>query len=67
MAKQINLPVFDHTNPDDDEERLVITMNGKEIASLNHDQHGWEGMEVARNLIDAIEKQLKTEAKKSGK
>jgi hypothetical protein len=59
MTKQIPLPVFTYENPDDDEERLEISMNGVVIASLNHDQHGWDGMQAVENAIKAIEEQMK--------
>lgn len=64
---QINVPVFTFEDPDGNEEELLIKMNGVEIAHVNHDTHGWAGITAVRDVVDAIEKQLKKEAKQTGK
>lgn len=29
-----------------DDERLIVRVNGREVASANHDEHGWSGMDA---------------------
>jgi hypothetical protein len=41
-----------------DEDNLVIKLNGKEIASFNHDEDGWAGMESAENLVVTLAERL---------
>jgi len=40
--------------PGDDDEKLTITVNGEEVGSFNHDEHGWEGMDIAVSLAAKI-------------
>lgn len=63
MTKQIPLPVFAFEYPEDFDERIVITMNGEVVATLDHDQHGWDCMQTVQNVIQAIEAQLAISAK----
>jgi hypothetical protein len=30
-----------------DDERVRITLDGQDVVSVNHDEHGWDGMEIA--------------------
>lgn len=36
-----------------------ITLNGKEVITTNHDDHGWAGMAMARDVVKRIGKILK--------
>ena len=63
VSKKIPLPVFSYDDPDQSDERLVITMNGVVIADVNHDDEGWAGMTAVQKAVEAIEKQLKKLAK----
>lgn len=38
--------------PDDD--HLVITLGGQEVAAANHDEHGWSGMEAVQQTAEAV-------------
>jgi hypothetical protein len=38
----------------EDEEHVEVLLNGVEVASANHDEDGWGGMEVVVNLVHAI-------------
>lgn len=40
----------------DGDETEEIKLNGKYLMTLNHDEHGWEGMDVARKLVEKIAK-----------
>lgn len=40
------------------EEAFEVTLNGKSIASVNHDEHGWAGMSLVRDTVDNIAKVL---------
>lgn len=42
-----------------DDENLTVFLNGKEIASANHDTDGWAGMEAIEELVTKIAKALK--------
>lgn len=37
-----------------DDEHVEITLEGKEVVSLNHDEDGWDGIERAENLVKSI-------------
>lgn len=37
-----------------DDEHLVIRLGGREVASANHDEHGWDGIELAETVARAI-------------
>lgn len=49
------------TNIDHDEERIAVKINGKTIASFNHDEHGWSGMEAVERVVEQMAKALKME------
>ena len=53
MATKHKIEVF--TDGDECEE---IHLDGKRIASTNHDEHGWDGMGVARNMAKGIAAQM---------
>lgn len=38
----------------DYDERSEIWLNDTHLISLNHDEHGWEGIETAISLIEII-------------
>lgn len=40
------------TRPND--EQLVVRVNGREVASANHDEHGWSGMDAVESTAVAI-------------
>jgi hypothetical protein len=50
-------PLFEIVDTGDDEVE-EIRLNGEYLVSTNHDEHGWAGMEAARNLVTAIAKRL---------
>ena len=37
-----------------DEENIEITLNGKFVASANHDSDGWAGMETLEDAVKRI-------------
>jgi hypothetical protein len=51
---QIERPKLTINRPDDD--HLVIEIDGKEIASANHDEHGWCGMDAVEQTALAVAK-----------
>lgn len=42
----------------DDDENETIFLDGKEIISTSHDAHGWEGMQLARTVVERVAKAL---------
>lgn len=36
------------------EEDVSISLNGEVLATLSHDQHGWDGMDAAVSLVEKI-------------
>lgn len=44
-------------HPEDDE-HLVITLGGEEVAAANHDEHGWAGMEAVQTTAEAVHKAI---------
>lgn len=58
MANKLTL-----NQPDD--ERLTILVNGDEVGSVNHDQHGWAGMEAAEKLARRIAAKLGIEVEET--
>lgn len=40
------------------EEEVVISLNGVQIASLNHDAIGWDGMDAATQLMEKIAEKI---------
>lgn len=38
----------------DGQEREEIHFDGKYVMGTNHDEHGWDGMEVVRNLAEKL-------------
>jgi hypothetical protein len=41
-----------------DEESFEVQLNGEYLKSYNHDQHGWEGMDVAKELVFSLAAKL---------
>ena len=41
-----------------DDEVQEIRLNGEYLLTTNHDEHGWAGMEAARDLCERIAKSL---------
>lgn len=39
---------------DSDESLIVLDERGKELASANHDDHGWAGMTMLRDAVREI-------------
>lgn len=37
-----------------DDETVVIEINGEEVASANHDEHGWSGMDAVVKTAVAV-------------
>jgi hypothetical protein len=44
-----------------DDERVVVMVDGKEVAFANHDDDGWAGMENCVNTATAVAKALGAE------
>lgn len=42
----------------ENDEHLVITLGGQEVASASHDEHGWAGMEAVQTTAEAVYKAL---------
>lgn len=38
----------------EDDEHVVIKVGGHEVARANHDEHGWEGMELSVSTAEAV-------------
>ena len=41
-----------------DEEQATIRLDGKDIVSTNHDEHGWAGMTLAEDVAVNIAQQM---------
>ncbi|KVP17258.1 hypothetical protein [Burkholderia ubonensis] len=39
-------------------ERFDVEVDGESIAQFNHDEHGWAGMESAKNLVEQLGEKL---------
>lgn len=50
------VPKFWIEHPDQDEEQIELFVGEKSIATLNHDEHGWSGMQAAEKLFEKIAK-----------
>jgi hypothetical protein len=37
-----------------DDETLIISVGGVEVATANHDEHGWSGMELAQRTAEGV-------------
>ncbi len=51
-------------NPDD--QTLIISVGGVEVATANHDEHGWAGMEAVQETAEAVHRALLAAFKESG-
>lgn len=40
------------------DEAMEVALDGKHIISVNHDEHGWAGMELVRTTIKEISRVL---------
>lgn len=38
----------------EDDEHLVVKLGGREVASANHDEHGWSGMEAVQRTAEQV-------------
>ena len=56
VAARPVVPTF-HLRQDDDE-HVTVLVNGEEVGDVNHDAHGWDGMEAALRIVRAIADQL---------
>ena len=45
----------------DGDEHIQILLDGEQVGSFNHDEHGWSGMFSAADLAIAIAKKLDIE------
>ncbi|MEU0078626.1 hypothetical protein ABZY58_12070 [Micromonospora tulbaghiae] len=56
MAAGLNaaagLPAVTIERPDD--ERIEVHVNGREVATANHDEHGWSGMDAVEKTALAV-------------
>ena len=41
-----------------DPEKLEVYLDGTLIASTNHDEHGWAGIDMVEDVVEAIAEQL---------
>lgn len=41
-----------------DDETLIISVGGVEVATVNHDEHGWAGMDAARTVAEGVHRAL---------
>lgn len=41
-----------------DDEHLEVWIGGREVASANHDEHGWSGMEAVQSTAEGVHKAL---------
>lgn len=48
-----------------DDERLTILVDGEEVGSFDHDQHGWSGMEAAEKLATRMAGKLGIEVEET--
>lgn len=37
-----------------DDETETVRLDGKDLFSTNHDEHGWMGMRLVRDLVEKI-------------
>ena len=44
-----------------DEETLEIHIDGENVGNFNHDDHGWNGMQAAQQLMRAVARKLNFE------
>jgi hypothetical protein len=44
-----------------DEENLDVYVDGEHVGNVNHDDHGWSGMQSAEDLVRRIAEALKIE------
>lgn len=66
MANIILIPLPKITvTHDEDAQSISIKLNGKEVASGDHDRLGWTGMEALEKMADRIQSELEELAKKS--
>lgn len=49
-------PTFETLSIDDESHEFFV--NGVSVGSVNHDQHGWDGMFCAGELFKNVAKQL---------
>lgn len=49
-----------------DDEVVSIQVDGAEVASANHDEHGWAGMEAVINTSTAVARALGAEVHTDG-
>lgn len=54
----MNTPTFVVKQPLGDEGPQQFYVNGTQVGEVNHDSHGWAGMEAARNMFEEIAAQL---------
>lgn len=38
----------------EDDEHLVVKLGGREVATANHDEHGWSGMEAVQRTAEQV-------------
>jgi hypothetical protein len=43
-----------------DDENLEVWIGGREVASANHDEHGWSGMAAVQSTAENVHKALLT-------
>jgi hypothetical protein len=41
-----------------DDETREFRLNGSEVITLNHDEHGWAGMTLVRTVLENVKKIL---------
>ena len=41
-----------------DDETLIISVGGVEVTTVNHDEHGWAGMDAARTVAEGVHRAL---------
>ena len=50
------MPTLKFDRPDDD--TLVVLLDGVEVASANHDEHGWSGIDLLEKAALTLGKAL---------
>jgi hypothetical protein len=48
------------------DEQVDILLYGEELISVNHDEHGWDGIQVALNLSRTFARKLGAEVRTEG-
>lgn len=48
-----------------EDERLEVLVNGEEVATANHDDHGWSGMDAVESATLAVARALGVEPEAS--